>query len=214
MPIAIWEEDFTRVKKYLDSLKQQGVTDFRTYFAIHSDAVLECAGTIRILNVNNAAVQMFQAGSREQLIENADQGLSQGEIEHIHEVLIDIAEGRTGSTWEGADETLTGKPIEISLSWSIAPDNQDDYFKFNRDDTILPSAKGSKQNYRPVSPVIVSPRRQQKMLFGNGILMATGLYGLKTRNLCSDIHRRTLVHLRVGGMNIFIPKIMNVSLRN
>ena len=129
MPIAIWEEDFTRVKKYLDSLKQQGVTDFRTYFTIHSDAVLECAGTIRILNVNNAAVQMFQAGSREQLIENTDQGLSQGEIEHIHEVLIDIAEGRTGSTWEGADETLTGKPIEISLSWSIAPDNQDDCFK-------------------------------------------------------------------------------------
>ncbi|MGZ9235581.1 MAG: PAS domain S-box protein, partial [Anaerolineales bacterium] len=126
MPIAIWEQDFSQVKKYLEALKQQGVTDFQTYFAAHSDALLECAGKIRILNVNHAAVQMYEAESKEQLIEWTDQDLSKGETEHLPEVFADIAEGRTGNAWEGEEETLTGRPIEISVNWSVTPDNQDD----------------------------------------------------------------------------------------
>jgi PAS domain-containing protein len=39
MPIAIWEEDISLVKEHLEALKQQGVTDFRAYFAKQPDAV-------------------------------------------------------------------------------------------------------------------------------------------------------------------------------
>jgi PAS domain S-box-containing protein len=167
MPIAIWEEDFSRVKKYLDSLKQQGVTDFHAYFATHSDALLACAGMIRILNVNNAAVQMYQAESKHQLIESTNQGLSEGEAEHIQEVFADLAEGRLGNSWEGADETLTGKPIEISLNWSVVPGNQEDSLRIivtTRDITERKQTETERQALMEIMQGLANTKDLQELL--------------------------------------------------
>ena len=40
-----------------------------------------------------------------------------------------IAQGKTGNSWEGADETFTGEPIEISLNWSVVPGYEHDFSK-------------------------------------------------------------------------------------
>ena len=129
VPIAIWEEDFSEVKKYLDTLKQLGVTDFRGYFEAHPEAVAYCAEIMKVLDVNNTALDMFEADSKEELIRSTIEELSKGEQENNLEDLIAIAEGRTGRGWEGADETLKNKPIEISLNWSVFPGYEADYSK-------------------------------------------------------------------------------------
>jgi PAS domain S-box-containing protein len=128
-PIAIWEEDFSRVKEYLDTLKRRGITDFRAHFASHPQVVAECAGLIRILDANRAAPQMYGAATKEDLLKETMQVLSKGELEHLQEDLIAIAEGRTTNSWEGADETLTGEPLHISLAWSVAPGYEHDFSK-------------------------------------------------------------------------------------
>ena len=128
-PIAIWEEDFSGVKKYIDALKQQGVTDFRKYFELHPDATFECSEKIKILDVNNSALQMFGAESKEALINHTNSGQSKGEAEHNPEDFIAIAEGKTSNSWEGSDESMTGEPIEINLSWSVVPGYENDYSK-------------------------------------------------------------------------------------
>ncbi|MBL8051274.1 MAG: PAS domain S-box protein, partial [Anaerolineales bacterium] len=127
-PIALWEEDFSEVKKRLDVLKQNGITDFRTYFASHPDVVRELASVIRILDVNQAAITLYGAKSKTELIESS-KTLSTGEIENNPEDFIAIAEGKAGHQWDGADETLTGQPLEISLSWSVVPGHEHDYSK-------------------------------------------------------------------------------------
>ncbi len=126
-PISIWEEDFSQVKKYLDALKQQGVTDFPFYFASHPEAVTECTKLIHVLDVNHAGLQMYRAVDKKELIESTLQAPCKGEREHNIEDFIAIAEGRTGSEWEGEDETMSGEPLEINLRWSIAPGHEQDY---------------------------------------------------------------------------------------
>ncbi len=128
-PIPIWEEDYSQLKKHLNSLQQQGVTDFRTYFLEHPEAILECSLLIKIVDVNNAALRMYKANSREELFNSTFETLSQGEQEHLYEDFIAIAEGKSSHTWEGGDETMTGEPLEISLSWSLVPGHEDDYSK-------------------------------------------------------------------------------------
>lgn len=127
-PIAILEEDFSEVKTHLDRLKEQGVTDFRAYFASHPEAVAECWEMIRVLDVNQAALRMYHAESRDAFFESMDVQ-SAGEQEHNHEDFIAIAGGRTYNSWEGADRTLAGKPLEIRLNWSVAPGHENDYSK-------------------------------------------------------------------------------------
>ena len=128
-PIAIWEEDFSAIKQHLEGLKQEGVTDFRAYFTAHPEVVFEYIAMIRILDVNKAAVQMYQAESKEALLEGMLQLLIKVEWKNCYEDLICIAEGRMGNSWEGSNETLAGKPIEVSLSWSVAPDHEEDFSK-------------------------------------------------------------------------------------
>ncbi|MEK6752304.1 MAG: PAS domain S-box protein [Chloroflexota bacterium] len=128
-PIPLWEEDFSDVKKHLDSLKQEGVTDFHAYFASHPDAAVKWFNEIRILDVNNTAVEMYQAENKERLIRYVSQGTSEGELEHVNEFLVNIANGKTSHSWEGIDETLTGQPIGVNLSWSVAPGHEHDFSK-------------------------------------------------------------------------------------
>jgi PAS domain S-box-containing protein len=126
-PIAIWEEDFSEVKRHIDRLKEQGVVDFGRYFESNPDAVRELIPKIKIISVNHAAVKMFRAESKEALIASTDEIPSRGELGNNHKDFIAIAEGRTSNGWEGSDETLEGEPIEISLSWSVVPGYEDDY---------------------------------------------------------------------------------------
>lgn len=128
-PIAIWEEDFSGIKRHLEGLKQGGVTDFRAYFTAHPEAVYECIAMIRILDVNKAAVQMYQAESKEALLEGMHQLLSKGEWKNYCADLICIAEGGTSNSWVGSEETLTDKGIEVSLNWLVAPDHEEDFSK-------------------------------------------------------------------------------------
>lgn len=129
MPIAIWEEDFSDVKKHLDSLKEGGVTDFRAYFKSNPAALLESNAMIKVLDVNQATLNLYHADSKDALINSVAEASNERLIDQISDVLTAISEGKSHHTWEGADETVSGAPIEISLSWSVAPGDENDFSK-------------------------------------------------------------------------------------
>lgn len=67
-PFPLWEEDFSDVKKYLDSLAAGGISDMRRYLAEHRYAVEECVGRVRVLDVNRAARDFYGASGKEELL--------------------------------------------------------------------------------------------------------------------------------------------------
>lgn len=125
-PIPLWEEDLSEAKKRIDELKQQGVSDFRAYFTSHPNVVTQLASSIRILDVNQAALKLYGAKNKEELFFSSE-SRSTGEVENNPEDFIAIAEGKTSNSWDGADETLSGESLEISLSWSVVPGYEHDY---------------------------------------------------------------------------------------
>lgn len=58
IPVAVWEEDFSEVKKFLDELAHKGVSDFNWYFSEHPEDVKHCISLIKVINVNEAALKM------------------------------------------------------------------------------------------------------------------------------------------------------------
>ena len=65
-PIGIWEEDYSGVKRIIDRLRDEGVTDFRTHFSEHPELVREAAVAIRLLAANEAAFKIYQASNLEE----------------------------------------------------------------------------------------------------------------------------------------------------
>ena len=69
-PVAIWEEDFSRVGVWFDELRAAGVTDLGAYLAADPDAVMEGVRLVRVRDVNRAAVEQNGAADKADLIAN------------------------------------------------------------------------------------------------------------------------------------------------
>jgi PAS domain S-box-containing protein len=126
-PTSLWEEDFSAVKQRLDLLKQQGITDFRTYFAEHPQAVTECAALVRILDVNMAAVSLYKAAHKQELLKSLAEIMSTETQAHFIDELVGLTLGTTDYRWEGTDRTVRGEPIDVSITWAVAPGHEADY---------------------------------------------------------------------------------------
>jgi diguanylate cyclase (GGDEF)-like protein/PAS domain S-box-containing protein len=123
-PISLWEQDFSRVKQAIDQLKVEGIQDFQEYLEKHPDFVVKCAQLIELLDVNQATLDIFGAESKEHLLGNIGQVLTDSSHEILKKELIAIAAGQTQFESEGQNNTLNGETIDILLSWSVAPGHE------------------------------------------------------------------------------------------
>lgn len=126
-PISFWVEDFSDVKRLLDGLRGNGVEDIHLYLKHHPEFVRTCAAQVRILDVNNAAVSLYRAGQKRELLGSLldvmpDLPMNQFELE-----LIQIASGQNSFEWEEIDQTRTGEKIHVYLKWMVAPGYENSY---------------------------------------------------------------------------------------
>ncbi|UCE75072.1 MAG: PAS domain S-box protein [Methanomassiliicoccales archaeon] len=124
-PISLWEEDFTDVKKYIDSLRGTGIKDFREYFKNHPEEVVNCVSSVRIIDVNKNTLVLYKAENKEQLLDNLNKVFDIDSYEVFREELIALAEGKTTFESEAVTRTLTGNKVHIRLRLAVAPGYED-----------------------------------------------------------------------------------------
>ncbi|MCC7494087.1 MAG: PAS domain S-box protein [Fimbriimonadaceae bacterium] len=66
--IPVWEEDFGGVKRLVEQLRAAGVTDFERYLLHHRDDLVACAAAVRVVSANQASLDFFGVGSRDDLL--------------------------------------------------------------------------------------------------------------------------------------------------
>ncbi|KQY36917.1 MULTISPECIES: PAS domain-containing sensor histidine kinase [Rhizobium/Agrobacterium group] len=57
--VALWERDYSKLLQYIMVLKSAGVTDMKAYIKDHPDALDECIGKIKVVDANDAAVELL-----------------------------------------------------------------------------------------------------------------------------------------------------------
>jgi PAS domain S-box-containing protein len=124
-PISLWEEDFSDVKKYIDSLRKSGLKDFRAYFENHPEDVEHCLQMVKILAVNRSTLDMYQAENNEEFLGDLEKVFTDESYDLFREELIAIAEGRKIFEGEGITQTFKGERKNISLKWSVAPGHEE-----------------------------------------------------------------------------------------
>ncbi len=120
-PISIWEEDFSAVKAFFDELRAAGVTDWRGYFERNPQALFECAGRVRILDINQTSVAFFEAEKKEDIPRNLPRYFTEESMRVFKEELIALAEGRLFFESEIPIVTPGGKHKTLFLSLSVVP---------------------------------------------------------------------------------------------
>jgi len=126
-PISLWEEDYTALKKEFDVLRAQGVTDLKAHLEQNPELVNQFMSTIRVLDVNQKTLTLFEAENKETLVANLDQVFRDEMSAHFAGELVDMWNGRTYYEREGINYALSGEKVYVHLHWTLMPGHENDF---------------------------------------------------------------------------------------
>ncbi len=117
-PISIWEEDFSEAKNKLDSLREKGITDFRSYFAKDPEEKAALVSLITVTNVNEESLRLFKASSKKELRESWKTIQTSRSIDEITNGLSVLYEGGSFEA-EYQLKTVTGDYLSLYHKWEV-----------------------------------------------------------------------------------------------
>lgn len=126
-PASLWVEDFSAVKRLLDDVRARGISDFKTFLKVHPEFVLRCMREIRVIDVNQQTLSMFDAPSKEVLLSNLPRIFRDEMEESFAEQLQDLWEGKLTQHREVVNYTLSGEAIYIHMQFAVLDSNCEDW---------------------------------------------------------------------------------------
>jgi len=120
-PISLWEEDFSEVKTYIDSLRDLGIKNVRTYFEDHPEDVARCVTMVKFVDANKAALELYKSKNQDEFKRDLEDVFTEESYDVFKKELIAFVEGKKEFESETVNRTLTGEKIHIVLKLSVAP---------------------------------------------------------------------------------------------
>lgn len=126
-PVSLWVEDFSRIKLMLEDLKDRGITDFRVFTDVHPEFVQRCMSEIRVIDINQATLDLFCAPDRQTLLHRQGEIFRDEMEKHFKEQLIELWNGHLFHQREVVNYALDGSERYVLLQFSVLPGHEDDW---------------------------------------------------------------------------------------
>ncbi|HXH64101.1 MAG TPA: PAS domain S-box protein [Mariprofundaceae bacterium] len=120
-PVAMWEEDFSAVKAWVDARRDSGVGDLEAYFREHPEDIRHCVGLVRVRDVNRAALRLYGTESREQLLGALEKTFVAGSYEDFGREVASLARGESLFEMQTQRQTLDGEVRDVLLNLTMVP---------------------------------------------------------------------------------------------
>ncbi len=125
-PIALWELDYSELKKYFDSLKSQGVTDFKKYFDENMEAYIRAVRISKMVRFNKGHRDLWELDDEdtfEDYWEKSRKYFFKGSDNYkaLMDDFVRLAHGHTSFTKEEPVQTTRGNRRYILTRFAIAP---------------------------------------------------------------------------------------------
>ncbi|HYB85095.1 MAG TPA: PAS domain S-box protein, partial [archaeon] len=124
-PVALFEEDFSEVKRYLDELRSKGINDVRKHFFEHPDELVKCASMVKVTDVNETTLEMYGAKSIEEMRGELRRVFTAEFQDRFTEELVALGDGETRFASEFDNQTLKGDTKHVSLLLNVVPGYED-----------------------------------------------------------------------------------------
>ena len=117
--VAVWEEDFSSVVDMLGALRREGIEDLRGYFDTRPDRLSEAIARVRVNDVNDYAVELFEADGKEALLGSlADVFFPETRSIFVEE-LVTVWEKRRRFESEAVLRTLKGRRLDVIFTMAF-----------------------------------------------------------------------------------------------
>ncbi len=126
-PVSLWVEDFSRIKRLLDEVRDQGITDFRVFTDVHPEFVRQCTSEIRVIDINRETLKLFLAPDKLTLLRRLNDVFRDEMTAHFREQLIDLWNGNLFHQRETVNYALDGTERHVLLQFSVLPGHEEDW---------------------------------------------------------------------------------------
>ncbi len=117
--VALWDKDFSAAQVAVERLRDAGIHDFRRYFEEHSELVQEILGLVRVTDVNDECVKMFEARDKDEILASWRETFAPESLPSFVDELVAIADGRPLPQREVRRQTLRGRPIDLLFTMTL-----------------------------------------------------------------------------------------------
>lgn len=120
-PVALWEEDFSMVKKHLENLDLMAKTEeeVTSFFNSNPEHVSYCISLVKIININNECLTLHYPKTKEQLMDKLENVLNNEIRDTFIAQLIAITQGEKYLSMDSKVIKSDGEVRDISLRWSV-----------------------------------------------------------------------------------------------
>ena len=126
-PVSLWVEDFSQIKALIEDVRARGIEDFRVFLDVHPEFVRQCMSEIRVLDVNQATLDLFGAPDIQTLLQKQVEIFRDEMEKPFREQLIDLWEDRIVHNREVVNYALDGTIRHILLHFAVAPGYEHDW---------------------------------------------------------------------------------------
>jgi diguanylate cyclase (GGDEF)-like protein len=126
-PVSLWIEDFSRIRMLIEDIRDRGITDFRTFMDVHPEFVRQCMSEIRVIDVNQATLDLFCAKDRSDLLQRLGEIFRDDMEKPFREQLIELWNGNLFHHREVINYALDGSERHILLHFSVFPGHERDW---------------------------------------------------------------------------------------
>jgi PAS domain S-box-containing protein len=120
-PVSLWEEDFSEVAKYFTDLKGRGIRNLRDYLSEHPEELTACASMVRVVDVNEATLQLYGARSVGEIRGELRRIFTHEFQQNFVEELVAFWDGKLRFTSEFDNQTLKGEVRHVNLILNVVP---------------------------------------------------------------------------------------------
>jgi PAS domain S-box-containing protein len=185
-PIALWEEDFSGVAFWLDSLRRDGVEDLRLYLQEHPAEIDRAPALVNVLNANPAAASLIEVEDATAMLGRLDPATFTAETRPAFlEQVMAVWTGESEMTTEVTGVTVNGRGIEAILRWAapLGPEGLPDYGRVVVSIHDVSELKAVERDLAETNEALVSREQQLRtMVSGAPIILfsldAEGIYTL------------------------------------
>lgn len=126
-PVSLWVEDFSRIKALLEDVRDRGIVDFRVFTDVHPEFVRQCMSEIRVIDINQATLDLFCAPDRNTLLQRLGDIFRNEMEKHFREQLIELWNGNLLHHREVVNYALDGSERHVLLQFSVLPGHEADW---------------------------------------------------------------------------------------
>ena len=106
--ISLWEEEHSEIYMLLEKLKEKGVTDLRDYIKKHPAFFGEAIGSIKIVDINQATLELFKARDKKVFLKDLRNIFTNQSEQVFIDILVSIFSGANQFEAESQYKDLEG----------------------------------------------------------------------------------------------------------